>query len=71
MQADGSKTRRFCPRCGSSHILKSHCRGAIKQFLLRVAEMHRYRCGDCDKRFYGHPGRKISVRGSLSRDTPR
>jgi transposase-like protein len=61
-------SKRFCPFCGSSHILKSHARGVIEQLLLRLIDVHHYRCSDCDKRFYGYSGRKVSADGSLLRD---
>ena len=68
MRMISATSRRFCPHCGSSHILKSHARGVIEQLLLRLTDVHHYRCSDCDKRFYGHSSRKVSAENSLLRD---
>lgn len=62
--------KRICPHCGSGQILKSHFRGTSAQFLLRLVSLQAYRCGECDKRFYGHPARKVSVGATLLRDVP-
>jgi ribosomal protein S27AE len=71
MQMIAPTRKRICPRCGSGQIMKSHMRGTIERFMHFPVRLQAYRCCDCDKRFYGHPGRKVSVGGTLSRDNPR
>jgi hypothetical protein len=66
MNTNGTRTKRFCPRCDSGRILKSFSRGTIEQLLLRLVDIQLYRCCDCDKRFFGHPSRRLPVGGSFS-----
>ena len=66
MNTHSQRTKRFCPRCDSGRILKSFSRGTIEQLLLRLVDVQLYRCCDCDKRFFGHPSRRLPVTGSIS-----
>jgi hypothetical protein len=41
-----------CPRCFSPYVYLSRHHGIIERLMHRV-NLLPYRCGDCDKRYYG------------------
>jgi len=45
--------KRPCPRCHSDEVFRSHRRGAMEKYVLRLVGMRPYRCVNCDARFYG------------------
>jgi hypothetical protein len=44
--------RHSCPYCRSVEIARSHRRGPIEKYLLRVMHVRVYRCDGCNARFY-------------------
>ena len=44
--------KRNCPHCRSIETFRSHRRGAVERYLLRVVGVRPFRCLNCDVRFY-------------------
>ena len=44
--------KRDCPHCRSVETSRSHRRGTIERYLLRVVGIRPFRCLNCDVRFY-------------------
>ena len=44
---------RTCPTCGNQNVLRSHRRGFMEQYLLRLLHISPYHCDACYRRFYG------------------
>jgi len=44
--------RQLCPYCRSVEIARSHRRGRVAKYLLRVIHVRVYRCDDCNVRCY-------------------
>ncbi|HTP44259.1 MAG TPA: hypothetical protein VMJ13_06820 [Candidatus Acidoferrum sp.] len=47
------KVKRSCPHCNSDEVYRSHRRGTVEKYILRVVGVRPYRCANCDARFYG------------------
>jgi hypothetical protein len=47
-----SGAKRLCPYCRSDYVGRSHRRGPVERYLLRVIGVGVYRCENCDGRFY-------------------
>ena len=43
---------RLCPNCGNQNVHKSHKRGFVEKYLLRLLLLCPYRCDACYHRFY-------------------
>ncbi len=44
--------KRNCPHCRSVETSRSHRRGTVERYLLRVIGVRPFRCLNCDVRFY-------------------
>jgi hypothetical protein len=44
--------KRSCPHCRSVETFRSHRRGTVERFLLRVVGVRPFRCLNCDVRYY-------------------
>jgi len=51
MRGTVQKIRRICPECGSTEISRSRRRGLLEHYVLRVLQIHPYRCLSCSHRF--------------------
>ncbi len=45
------RSRKFCPRCGSKYVHKSHRHGVV-DLVFRAVLLRPFRCEECDGRFY-------------------
>jgi DNA-directed RNA polymerase subunit RPC12/RpoP len=44
---------RQCPHCDSEYVTRSRHQGFLALFPIRWLRLHRYRCTECWRRFYG------------------
>jgi hypothetical protein len=62
--------QRVCPSCGSQHLSRSHRRGLLERYFLTAFRIRPYRCGACDRRFYGRTQSTVDSSANVEGDKP-
>jgi len=55
LSRDASVTEHVCPECRSKAIERAHRQDVLERLILKLRRKRRYRCLDCDHRFYDRP----------------